>query len=336
MMTFRDWRNAWDELGEFQGRELPEPQIRIGKVLELWQAPIPEPWMRSEADTRQRLLGPRYTRKDGKVPNPGEHPIEYEILQTHFDRATYLGRPLLDGVNAYPLVKDSAGGRKGNVEADLVLLAGPVDSASILVGDVKVTDGNPWTALVQNLRQLRLFTANLECARLFNRRGVTANMVHICGGVIAPKTFYSKRGQKANTLPCARRLSESMLRAHKVRAELLVWDQGLGQLYRYMSLRDTLEEWQVQWAERNGIRIGAPPGNPSSCATGYVTDLKDNLFEPLSERVKQQLIAGAGRELAPDGQSGKIYAVYSSTALCVNLFHSWARLLDAASPNSKP
>lgn len=89
-------------------------------------------------------------------------------------------------------------------------------------------------------------------------------------------------------------------------------------------------------AERNGIHIGAPPGQPVSQATGYVSDLRENLFEPLSERVKQQFIAGKGKELdEPNGQSGNMYAVYSSSALCVNFFHSWARLLDAASENSK-
>jgi hypothetical protein len=104
-----------------------------------------------------------------------------------------------------------------------------------------------------------------------------------------------------------------------------------------MSLRRTLEDWQVRWAERNGISLGAPPGNPASRVTGYVSELQENLFEPLSERVKRQLIAGAGGELnAPDGQSGNMYAVYSSSALCVNLFHCWSRLLDAASPDSKP
>lgn len=104
-----------------------------------------------------------------------------------------------------------------------------------------------------------------------------------------------------------------------------------------MSLRKHLENWQVRWAERNGIRIGAPPGNAASKVLGYVSELQENLFEPLSERVKQRFIAGAGGELdAPDGQSGKMYAVYSSSALCVNLFHCWSRLLDAAPQNSKP
>ena len=104
-----------------------------------------------------------------------------------------------------------------------------------------------------------------------------------------------------------------------------------------MSLRKHLENWQARWAERNGIRIGAPPGNPTSRATGYVSELQNNLFDPLSERVKQQFITGAGGELdAPDGQSGNMYAVYSSSALCVNLFYYWSRLFYAASPNSRP
>jgi hypothetical protein len=222
---FRAWRDAWDELGA---------QRRVSDILDLWQAPIPEPWMRSEADTPKRLLsGQRYTRGNLNGIRKGEHEMEYEILVTHFDRAMCLGRPLLDGVNAYPLVKDSAGGRNYNVEGDLVLLAGLADSALILVSDVKKTDGTPWTALVQNLRQLRLFTANPACAALFNKRGVQANVVQTCGGVIAPKTFYSRRGQKADSLPYARELSESMLRAHNLKTELLVWDADLGQLYRH-------------------------------------------------------------------------------------------------------
>jgi hypothetical protein len=104
-----------------------------------------------------------------------------------------------------------------------------------------------------------------------------------------------------------------------------------------MSLRKDLENWQAQWAASHRVRIGAPPANPASRATGYVRDLHLNLFEPLSERAKQQFIAGAGGELdAPRGRSGHMYAIYSSSALCVNFFHYWFRLLDAAPPSSKP
>jgi hypothetical protein len=189
--------------------------------------------MRSEAETPERLLSAhRYTRGNLHGVRLGEHEIEYEILVTHFDRATCLGRPLLDGVNAYPVAKDYSGGRNDNVEPDLVLLAGPADSALIVVSDVKKTDQNPWAAFVQNLRQLRLFTANPACASIFNQRGVKANVVQTCGAVIAPKAYYSSPGQKANSLPYARQLSESILRAHKVKTEFLVWDASLGQLYR--------------------------------------------------------------------------------------------------------
>jgi hypothetical protein len=188
--------------------------------------------MRSGADARL-LSGQRYTRGDLNGIRSGEHEIEYEILITYFDKTTCLGQPLLDGVNAYPLVKDSSGGRNDNVEADLVLLVGPADSASVLVGDVKKTDGNPWAALVQNLRQLRLFTANTACASLFNQREVKANVVQMRGGVIAPETFYSSRGQKANAVRHARTLSDAMLRVHNVKSDLLVWDAVLRQLSRY-------------------------------------------------------------------------------------------------------
>jgi hypothetical protein len=230
MTTFRAWRDAWDD-------------VRVGavsEVLDLWNTCIPDPWMRSEEDIPKRLLlGPRYTRGDlnpclrGESVLRGEHEIEYEILVTQFDTDTCIGRSLLDGVNAYPLVKDSAGGRKDDVEADLLLLIGPVDAAYILVSDVKKTDGNSWSALVQNLRQLRLFTANPVCASIFNNRASKANVVEYIGGVIAPKAFYSGPGQRANSLSFASKLSRSMLETHKVRTEMLVWHSNFGQICRY-------------------------------------------------------------------------------------------------------
>jgi hypothetical protein len=57
-----------------------------------------------------------------------------------------------------------------------VILAGQQESALVVVSDVKKTDGNPWSALVQNLRQFRLFTANPACATLFRQRGVKASV----------------------------------------------------------------------------------------------------------------------------------------------------------------
>jgi hypothetical protein len=99
------------------------------------------------------------------------------------------------------------------------------------------------------------------------------------------------------------------------------WTLVLLSLPIRMSLRKELEGWQIGWAERHGIRIRVPPGNIGSRAKGYVSELEQNLFEPLLGRVKRQFIAGAGGELdEPHGQSGNMYAVYSSSALCINLF----------------
>jgi hypothetical protein len=222
---FRAWRDAWDELGA---------QQRVSDIVDLWQAPIPEPWMRSEADIPSRLLAEgRYTRGNLNGTRRGEHVIEFEILVGQFDRITCLGRPLLDGVNAFPLVRDPAGGRNDDVEADLVLLAGSPRSALLFVTDVKKTDGNPWLALVQNLRQMRLFKANPVCSSIFSMRGVNVHVDQVCGGVIAPKAFYSNSGQRGKSLQLARKLSETMEQTHEIKAELMVWDPCLGELYPY-------------------------------------------------------------------------------------------------------
>jgi len=202
------WRAVWDRLGEFRGRELSDPDRRIDEVLALWEQAIPDPWMRTDADIPARLLaGQRYTRGNLDGSRRGEHEIEYEILITYFYKTTYLGDALLDGVNAYPLVKNCNGGRNNDVEADLLLLVGGKEVAQIVVGEVKVGDGNAWTALVQNIRQVRLFTSSPACSSFFTSRGVRANIIGARGAVIAREMFYSEGRQKPNSLPYARRLT---------------------------------------------------------------------------------------------------------------------------------
>ncbi len=199
---FRTWRDAWDRLSN---------DGRITDVIELWHAPVPDQWMRSESDTPARLLScERYTRGNLNGTRRGEHVIEHEILIKCFDSVECLDQPLLDGVNAFPLVRDDAGGRSGNVEADLVLLTGNPEFARIFVCDVKISDGDPWKALLQNLRQLRLFTSNPICTSFFGLRGSKsvpdAKVVQISGGVIAPEKFYSN----SDSLRRAQSLSEAI------------------------------------------------------------------------------------------------------------------------------
>ncbi len=102
-----------------------------------------------------------------------------------------------------------------------------------------------------------------------------------------------------------------------------------------MSARNWLEYWQFEWARRRGVQLGPPASNPRRKKFGYVKTLEENLFEPISARVKQQFIAGAGGELEPPhGETGNMYAVYSSSALCVNLFHPWSAADPSRPPNS--
>jgi hypothetical protein len=227
---FHAWRNSWDLLGNHGG---------IAEVIELWHAPVPDPWMRAENDTPARLLtSNRYTRGNRSGHRRGEHVIEYEILVQRFRSVTCLNASLLDGVNAFPLVKDNGGDRICDVEADLVLLAGEPGAALIWVCDVKITDGNPWKALLQNLRQLRLFTLNATCASFFGLRGSTEKVSQICGAVIAPELFYFNSGKREDSLRRAESLSEAISKPpHNVRAELLVWDAVAARLFRHNRMR---------------------------------------------------------------------------------------------------
>lgn len=217
MSECRAWRNSWDLLGN---------QGRIAEVIELWHAPVPGACMRAENDMPVRLLtDKRYTRGNLSGNRRGEHVIEYQILVEYFDSVTCLDQPLVDGVNAFPLVMDHGGGRNCDVEADLILLTGKPGSAQIFVCDVKITDGDPWKALLQNLRQLRLFTSNATCASFFGLRGSTEKVRQIRGAVIAPESFYFHSGKRDDSLRRAQSLSEAISKPpHNVSAELLVWD----------------------------------------------------------------------------------------------------------------
>lgn len=73
----------------------------------------------------------------GGAPRAGsEHELESQILAPDPSRTptTVLGGRLIDGVNAFPLARDGAGGRAGNVEADLLLLVESNDSSRVILG----------------------------------------------------------------------------------------------------------------------------------------------------------------------------------------------------------
>jgi hypothetical protein len=150
---FIEWRNEWDALGSFAGPELKNPDNRISQILSLWQVEPLGSWRRSAKDLPKRFLkDERYGRGNRNSKRRGEHQIEYEILERDFFSVTYDRRHLLDGVNAFPLVKSTVG-RTSDVEADPMILVGPTDAASILVLDMKKrteTHGARWSKTFDN------------------------------------------------------------------------------------------------------------------------------------------------------------------------------------------
>ena len=66
---------------------------------------------------------------------------------------------------------------------------------------------------------------------------------------------------------------------------------------------------QQDWANSRGIAYDS---------NGYVAQLEDNLWQPLSSRSRSAFERGAGAEL-----SGHMRALHSSSALAVNLFEHW-------------
>jgi hypothetical protein len=227
---FRSWSLEWVELASYPGPCLRDPEARIQRLLSLWKEPVPGTWRRGSADIPSRLLnGKRYTRGDEADPRSGEHRIEHEILCQHFDDVTYLqdGR-VIDGVNAFPLVRDSCGGRNGNVEADLLLLVRSARGYRLVVAEVKHSANNAWFAAVENLRQLKLLVSGEDAGQLFRQRNLAldlpANLV-ITGLVVAPCSFYTQPGQKANSIGAARMLIDTIRAETETDIRLTVWDK---------------------------------------------------------------------------------------------------------------
>ena len=221
--AFRSWSQAWLELGSYPGAALPNAGERIDAILKLWREPVTGVFERTATDLPDRLLaGPRYTRGDIGAPRNGEHAIEYEILGRHFDALTVDGARLVDGVNAFPLVRDTGGGRNGNVEADLLLLLHDASGFRLLAAEVKDAATNAWYAAVENLRQLRLIQDSGVPRELFARRNPSIDLprvLPIAGAVIAPPAFYTSDGQKVSAIPPARQLCAAV----PIDVRLMVW-----------------------------------------------------------------------------------------------------------------
>jgi hypothetical protein len=154
--------------------------------------------------------------------------IEHEILCEYFDEVTCLGdSKLIDGVNAFPLVRDSGGARNGNVEADLLLLVEGTQGYRLLISEVKHSSNNAWCAVIENLRQLKLVVSGEDACQIFRRRNPALNLpvyVPITGVVITPHDFFHHAGQKVNSMGAARELLTVLRNETDADLRLSVWD----------------------------------------------------------------------------------------------------------------
>lgn len=226
-LTFGAWRDEWNDLATFDGRFLHDDNRRIEKLKKLWQLPIPGEWKRS---IDPQLLGDRYRRGDRHMPHPGEHAIEHRILVDEFARVRCFGMEVLDGLNAFPLSCDfSTGGRRGNVEADMLLLARAGEQFRFFLCEVKHRANDPWFAAVEALRQIKLFLENAAARLTMVRRGsLPAELVDApaTGVVLAPPEYYSATGKKQHALSPALNLIESFRDAYGVDLRFAVWDES--------------------------------------------------------------------------------------------------------------
>lgn len=199
--------------------------MRIQRVMELWQQEIPGRWQRG---IDPQLLGGRYRRGDLQTPHLGEHTIEHQILIERFGKVRLLGETLIDGVNAFPLACDFAGGgRRGNVEADLLLVSQSAKGFRIVLSEVKANADDPWYAAVELLRQMRLYVSNpIGRAVMTERGGLAAQAaeVPVTGLVLAPAGYYQAKGKKGNALVSARLLFALMRKCFGVDMRFAVWD----------------------------------------------------------------------------------------------------------------
>lgn len=208
---FWKWVGRWMRFGKYPGDEPGDAAKSIAGLIEMWRGPIPGDWQRRGVSKR-RLDPKRYIRGDERAPRKGEHELESQLLGRGPEPfgLTWLGRPVRDGVNAVPLARDSAGGeRKGNVEADVLLLVEAEAGYEQWLVEVKTGSNDAWYATVENLLQLKLMLASPVARRIFHERRVVRHLpeeVAVRGAVLAPRTYYTSPGRRGKSVGPASRL----------------------------------------------------------------------------------------------------------------------------------
>lgn len=89
---------------------------------------------------------------------------------------------------------------------------------------------------------------------------------------------------------------------------------------------------QQRWVESRHLTVHS---------NGRVSRLEDNLFAPLHAETRAEFEAGDGDEFGTAEKAGKMYSLYSSSALVCNVFDHWRKrpmlpLLRACGVGSRP
>jgi hypothetical protein len=227
---FARWSREWLDLAGYRGKRLSGVPARIARIGELWRGSVPGVWERKQYPSRLLKPGVRYCRRNAgeKGKRRGEHVIEYELLcpRSGEQEASCLGFDLVDGVNAVPLSRDVGGGRAANVEADMLLLVDVDDGYRQLLIEVKDKSNHAWYGVVENLRQLKLFTQSRSAQLLFHERNPEMELpsaLPVTALTLAPSSFYSAAGRQGESVAPAQELV-GRLRAQGADLYLATWD----------------------------------------------------------------------------------------------------------------
>jgi hypothetical protein len=231
------WSKAFLAQARYFGPKIDRLAERILRVQELWAMPVDPAWGRGEADDERWQGDHRHYRRSHSpagAKREQEHALEKEILKLPFKDIECFGGHLVDGINAVPLCSFGKG-----VEADLLLLAKEPDGSGhrIFLVEAKTTSNNPWYAVVEHLRQLKLLEVS-AVRRIFHRRNPSLSLpddFRVTGLVLAPKIYYSSPEQKANAVKPARKL----IAALGIDVCLAVWDED----------RREIREWEEAVSE---------------------------------------------------------------------------------------
>jgi hypothetical protein len=189
------------DLVSYTGAKLPAHEGRIEQVIALWKERVPDGWKREAGRDERLLTGKRFTRDFPKGEPKRIWQIEAAVLADGVPPIEFIGEPIIDGVNAAPLVKARSG--RGRVEADLLLLIGDGDRRRLAVVEVKVDANHAWYAAVENLRQVKLVLETPVRALLAQRRPdlALAAALPAAAVVLAPRTSTHIRARRRTLLP---------------------------------------------------------------------------------------------------------------------------------------